>query len=101
MVEVEKFLNAYSSSVLTVEKDMKTGELGTINESVLRTVTIMVKEVLNGLRHLKGDKPPGPDQIYLKTLWEAREEIAGTLALIYQSSLDTGEVLEIGDRCNF
>lgn len=51
--------------------------------------------------HLKGDKPPGPDQIYLKTLWEAREEIAGTLALIYQSSLDTGEVLETGDCCNF
>lgn len=35
-----------------------------------------------------------PDQIYLWMLWEAGNKIAGPLADIYESLLDTGEVLD-------
>eukprot|EP00061_Rhincodon_typus_P007068 g28364.t1 len=36
----------------------------------------------------------GPNQVYPRTLWEAREVIAGPLADILVSSIATGEVLE-------
>ncbi|XP_060710826.1 uncharacterized protein LOC132835701, partial [Hemiscyllium ocellatum] len=40
------------------------------------------------------DKSPGPDGIYPRILWEAREEIAEPLAWIFMSSLSTGIVPE-------
>lgn len=58
-----KILNEYFSPVFTIKKDTKTGEFGTVNESVLRIVIIMVKEVLNVLRHMKVDQSPRPNQI--------------------------------------
>ena len=42
---------------------------------------------------MKIDKSPGPDGIYPRILWEAREEIAEPLALIFMSSLSTGTVV--------
>ncbi|WP_221627757.1 hypothetical protein, partial [Proteus mirabilis] len=46
------------------------------------------------LKRIKVDKSPGPDQVYPRTLWEAREVIAGPLAEIFVSSIVTGEVPE-------
>eukprot|EP00061_Rhincodon_typus_P002059 g16509.t1 len=84
-------LKEYFSSVFTVEKDMKTWELGEISGTVLGTVHNTVEVVLEVLECMKVDKPPGPDQTYPRTLQEAREEIAGPLADIFASSLATGE----------
>ena len=50
--------------------------------------------MLEVLKHIKVDKSLGPDDVYLRTLWEAREEIAGPLAEIFESSIVTGEVPE-------
>lgn len=65
-----KVLNEYLSSVLTMEKDMKTRELGAVNGNVLRTVHIMVEEGLDVLRHMKLDTSPGPGQIYQIYIYE-------------------------------
>lgn len=35
-----------------------------------------------------------PDQIYPRMLWEASKEIVGALALMYESLLNCGEVLD-------
>lgn len=84
-VEVQEtgtVLNEYFSSVYTMEKDMKTWELGTVDGGVLRAVCIMIKEMINVPSHMMADKYPGPDKIYPSTLWEAREDIVGPLAKI-------------------
>ena len=86
-----EILNEYFSSVF--EKSMDVRELGEINSDVLRSVHITEKEVLEVLRRIKVDKSPGPDDVYPRTLWEAREEIAGPLAEIFESIV-TGEVPE-------
>ena len=41
---------------------------------------------------MKLDKSPGPNELCPRLLWEAREEIAGALTQIFNSSLATGEV---------
>ena len=69
--------NEYFSSVFTVEKSMDVRELGKINNDILRSVHIPEKEVLEVLKCIKVDKSPGPDELYPRTLWKAREEIAG------------------------
>lgn len=85
-----KVLNEYYSSAFTVEKDMMTGGLRTINGDILRTVHIMVKEVVEAPRCMKVDTFPGPISS-IRGHQEAREEITGSLAKICKS-LDTGEV---------
>eukprot|EP00061_Rhincodon_typus_P017660 g46451.t1 len=82
-------LNEYFSSVFIVEKDMTTWELGDVSGDIVGTVHITADEVLEVLEYMKVEKSPGPDQIYPKTLQEARKEIAGALADILASSLAT------------
>ena len=89
--------NEYFSSVFTVEKNMDVRELEEINSDVLRSVHITEKEVLEVLKRIKGDKFPGPDEVYPRTLWEAMEEIAGPLAEIFESSIVTVRCLKIGE----
>ena len=90
--KVGEILNVYFSSVFTVEKGMEVRELGEIKSDVLRNVHITEKEVLEVLKRIKVHKPPGPDEVYPRTLWEAREEIAGPLAEIFESLTAPGEV---------
>lgn len=53
--EMGKVLSEDFSSVVTMEKDVLTVELGTINVIVLRTINITVKEVLSILDYIKVD----------------------------------------------
>ena len=87
--EMGEILNEYFS-IFTVEKSMDVRGLGEINSDVLRSEHITEKEVLVVLKRLKVDKSPGPDEVYPKSLWEAREEIAGPLAEIFESLTATG-----------
>lgn len=70
---------------------MKTRELGKVNGSVLRTVRIIVEEMLNVLKCMKVDKSMRADHLY-PGHWKAGEEIA---AEICGSSLDRAEVVEV------
>ncbi|XP_051883123.1 uncharacterized protein LOC127576591 [Pristis pectinata] len=76
---------------LTMEKDMKSLELGKVNGEVLGIVHIKVEEVLDVLNGMKVNKSPGPDQVYRRTQREAREEVAGAQAEILASWLATEE----------
>ncbi|XP_072415582.1 phosphatidylethanolamine N-methyltransferase isoform X1 [Chiloscyllium punctatum] len=53
--------------------------------------TFLEEEVLDVSKRVKVDKSPGPDQVYPRTLWEAKEVIAGPLAEIFVSSIVTGD----------
>eukprot|EP00061_Rhincodon_typus_P014192 g41064.t1 len=92
--EMGDVFNEYFSSVFTVEKDMKTWIHGGVSGNILGSVHITGELVLEVLESMKVDKSTGPDQIYLRPLQEAKEEIAGTLADIFTSSLALGEVPE-------
>eukprot|EP00061_Rhincodon_typus_P011508 g36566.t1 len=70
---------------------MKVGELEEISSDILKHVHI-TEEVL---KHIKVDKSLGPDQVFPRTLWEAREEIAGwPLAEVFVPPTSAGEVPE-------
>eukprot|EP00061_Rhincodon_typus_P001374 g14622.t1 len=80
-------LNEHFASVFTVEKDMEDRECGEINSNILKNVHITDEEVLDVLKRITVDKSLGADQVYPRTLCEAREVIAGTLAEIFVSSI--------------
>eukprot|EP00061_Rhincodon_typus_P002306 g17144.t1 len=84
---MSKVLNEYFSSVFTVEKDMKAWERGEVGGDILGTIHITIEVVLEVLECMKVEKSPDPDQIYARTLQEAREETAGALADVFASSL--------------
>eukprot|EP00061_Rhincodon_typus_P015194 g42732.t1 len=86
--------NEYFASVFIVEKDMNDRERGEINSDIMKNVLTTEEEVLDILKCMKVGKSPGPDQMYPRTLREAREEIVGPIAEIIVSSIATGEVPE-------
>jgi len=81
-------------SVFTQEKDNVLEENAETQAIRIESIEVRREEVLAILIRVKIDKSPGPDGIYPKILWEAREEIAEPLALIFTSSLSTGIVPE-------
>eukprot|EP00061_Rhincodon_typus_P004352 g22372.t1 len=83
--EMGVVLNECFSSLFTVEKDMKTWELGEVGGEMLGIVHITVQLVLETLECMKVDKSPGPYQVYPRILQDAKEEIAGSLADIFAS----------------
>src|SRR6218665_310773 len=57
------------------------------------TQIIFTKEnVVEQLKRLKTDKSPEIDELHPKFLHEVREEIGETLALIFNKSMQTGDV---------
>eukprot|EP00061_Rhincodon_typus_P009710 g33412.t1 len=87
MVEFKPLRSEYFVSEFTVEKDIEDIERGEIDSDILKNVHITEEEVLGGLKRIKVDKFPGPDQAHPKTLWEVREVIAGPLPEIFVSSI--------------
>eukprot|EP00061_Rhincodon_typus_P007397 g29059.t1 len=69
-------------------------ERGKIDSDILKNAHITEEVMLDVLKCIKVDKFPGPDQMYPRTLWEAGEEIAGTLAEIFVSLIAMHEVPE-------
>eukprot|EP00061_Rhincodon_typus_P008815 g31760.t1 len=83
-----EILNDYFASVFKVEKDMEDREHGEINSDILKNVHI-TKEELDVLKCIKVDKSLGSDQVYPRTLWEVREDIAGLLSEIFVAPIAT------------
>eukprot|EP00061_Rhincodon_typus_P002211 g16901.t1 len=65
------------------EKDMEDSEISVEHAHILEHFQIKNEVVLDLLKTIKVDKPPGPDSIYPRLLREAREEIAGALTKIF------------------
>ena len=93
-VEIGEVMNEYFSSVFTKERGHVFEEEKVLQANRLEEVDVRREDVLAVLNKLKVDKSPGPDEIYPRILWEARDEIAEPLALIFGSSLSTGMVPE-------
>eukprot|EP00061_Rhincodon_typus_P011207 g36058.t1 len=82
---------------------MEARELREINSDILRRVYITGEEVREVLKCVKVDESLGSDQAFPRTLWEARETIAGPLAEIFASStatevtkmIDEGKVVDV------
>eukprot|EP00061_Rhincodon_typus_P001996 g16347.t1 len=92
--EVDEILNEHFTSVLTKERDVEVRERCV---NALGQVNIMKEDVL------VVDRSPGPDGIYPRRPWEAREEIAGALTANFAPSLASGEVPEdwgLAKRCS-
>eukprot|EP00061_Rhincodon_typus_P005511 g25104.t1 len=92
--EVGDILNEYFVSVFPEEKDMTDVEVRDEGVNTLQNVSILKEEFLGIPNCIKVDKSPGPDGIYPRLLHEAKEEIAGALADIFTSCLNTDEVPE-------
>ena len=92
--EIGEALNEYFSSVFTKERGHVVEEDSVIHAGMLEELDIHEEDVLAILKSQRIDKSPGPDGIYPKNLWEARDEIAEPLALIFMSSLSMGIVPE-------
>eukprot|EP00061_Rhincodon_typus_P011770 g37039.t1 len=90
-------LNKYFASMFTVDKDMEDREYGEINSNILKNVNITEDEVLDILKCIKKDKSLGPDQVYPRILWEAREEIAEPYAEIFVSLIATEAMKRIDE----
>jgi ribonucleases P/MRP protein subunit RPP40 len=95
--ETANLLNCYFSSVFTIEDCSNVPEplkvfKGKMEEEGLTEIKITSELVENKLTFLKVDKCPGLDGIHPKMLYELRKEIAGPLAKLYNTSLDSGIV---------
>eukprot|EP00061_Rhincodon_typus_P008771 g31679.t1 len=84
----------WSYGDLVVEEDV-VKQAGRLEE-----VDVSKEDVLGILSKLKIDNSPGPDGIYPRILWEARDEIAEPLVMIFSSSLSMGIVREDWKEAN-
>src|SRR6218665_3866993 len=93
--EAAEVLNKYFSSVFTLE------DLGNIPEpkqtcldsgNGLAQIIFTKENVVEQLKRLNTDKSTGIDELHLKFLHEVREEIGEALALIFNKSMQTGDV---------
>eukprot|EP00061_Rhincodon_typus_P007232 g28737.t1 len=89
-----EILNKDFDLVFTVDEDMEDIERGEINSNILKNFHIRKEEVLDVLKCIKVDKSLGPDQVYPRTLREARNVISGPFAEVFVSLVATGEASE-------
>eukprot|EP00061_Rhincodon_typus_P014826 g42139.t1 len=74
------------------KKDMEDSEICVQLANMLGHFEIIKEVALDLLKNIKVNTSPGPNGIYPRLLRKVKQEIAG--ALIFVSSLATGEVLE-------
>eukprot|EP00061_Rhincodon_typus_P008235 g30672.t1 len=73
--DMGEILNEYFSIVFTVEKDMKTWELGEVSGDILGTAHVTVEKVLGVLECMKVENSPGPDQFFDEVTRKVDEDI--------------------------
>eukprot|EP00061_Rhincodon_typus_P004139 g21835.t1 len=92
--EVGEVNNEYFASVFTKEKNTDDGKIREGYVDILGHVNVKEDMVLGILKTTRIDKSPDSDGIYPGILKETREEIAGALIEIFETSLATGKVPE-------
>ena len=85
-------LNHQYAAVFTKEdmSSLPTPSLKTIESEL--DVTITTERVHSKLKALKVDKSPGPDELHPRVLQELADQLAVPIALLFSSSITTGEV---------
>jgi hypothetical protein len=85
----------YFSKVFTVEGEGSFDRLYPIHiVSPMPELEITASQVELKLKKLKLDKSPGPDQLHPRVLYEVRELISGPLQLLFDKSINSGELPE-------
>ncbi|XP_062891826.1 uncharacterized protein LOC134339340 [Mobula hypostoma] len=92
--ETAKVLNEYLASVFTTEEDLSDCWDDVQQTEKLGHIDIKKEDMLELLENIKLDKSLKLDKMYPRLLWEVREEIADPLAIIFASSIGTGEAPE-------
>jgi hypothetical protein len=94
-----EILNEQFRSVFTQEKQ-QLPTLPELNIPAMPDIQISLNGVAKLLRDLNPNKASGPDDISPKILKLAAEELAPALSIIFQKSLDTGEIPSSWLRAN-
>ena len=86
-------LNKQFSSVFSIEdvSGYETLPFKNVSDKMTK-ISFSVDDVLKRLTNLKINKSCGPDQIHPRILYEARNEIALPLKLIYECSFETKQL---------
>ena len=92
--DIVECLNKFFKSMFIVEKDLNFPEVIHVpnNYKNLDSAKISQKEILDLLKNLDIKKSTGPDGIPGRILEELKEEIISPLHLIFNKSLNEGEV---------
>ena len=86
-------LSQFFASVFSEENTSTIPNLTDINNiTYLETLTVTEQKVKKLLAKLKTDKSPGPDDIYNKVIYEAREQLLYPLTELFRISIETGDV---------
>jgi hypothetical protein len=91
--KAEVLLNFFST-VFTIEPDGDLPQFGSRADTMMAGIKVDVDIVKKKLDKLNSNKSPGPDGIHPRVLKEASESLSLPLSLLFQHSLDTGEVPE-------
>ena len=92
--------STFFSSVFTKEDTENLPTAPHEGSQTLEEVEITLEKVKNKLVKLSNSKAPGPDGIHPRILREAAEEVSVPLLLLFQKTMDTGELPEDWKRAN-
>ena len=90
--EKASVLNKQFVSVFTEENNLPNFEIPDKTDQKIPDLIVNKELVLKKLKKLKISKSPGPDEIHPRVLKEIATIICHPLVIIYQKSLDTGEL---------
>ena len=90
--EKANVLSDFFSSVFTTENKQNIPPFEKLTDHILENLKTTQEMVLKKLKALKTNKSQGPDGIHPRVLQELSEELASPLSMIYNSSLETGDV---------
>ena len=89
-VDIAEAFNQHFASVFSGDTEEPRPQLPTISCPVLQNISLSPCEVAPALRSLDVSKATGPDKISARLLKETAEQIAPSLTLLYNKSLETG-----------
>ena len=89
-VDIAEAFNQHFASVVSGDTEEPRPQLPTISCPVLQDISLSPYEVAAALRSLDVSKTTGPDEISARLLKETAEQIAPSLTLLYNKSLETG-----------
>ena len=90
-VDIAEAFNQPFTSEFSSDTEESRPQLTPIDGPVLEEISLSPYEVVAALRSLHVSKASGPDGISARLLKETAEQIAPSLTLLYNQSLETGE----------
>ncbi|CAB3992953.1 Hypothetical predicted protein [Paramuricea clavata] len=89
-VEIAEHFNRYFTSIFSCDPVESPTQLPSVSGQVLSEISLTSFEVASALRSLNVSKASGPDRITARLLIETSEQIAPSLTLLFNKSLEEG-----------